>query len=76
MAEGEEPYRGAYVTLEPHRRGFRVTIQALTKLDVSRTFHSKDEAWAYARGLWTLLRLPLRDLTEANVARSNLGDRS
>ena len=76
MTDAPQPYSGPHVILELDRVGFRVSIHAAAQLDPSRTFHSKDDAWAYARGLWTLLRLPLHDLTEPNAARSRLGSPS
>jgi hypothetical protein len=36
---------------------------------LSRTFNGKDAAWSYARDLWSIFKLPLRDLTDGNTAR-------
>ncbi|MBA3511839.1 hypothetical protein [Sphingomonas sp.] len=70
MVEEPPPYRGPFVVIEPEPRGrYRVSIDPLTGLDLSRTFATKDEGWSYARDLWSIFRLPLRDLTDSNTAR-------
>lgn len=69
MFEEPEPYCGPFVILEPDPIGYRVRIDPPAGRDLSRTYRLKDDAWAYARDLWTTLRAPLRDLTDANVAR-------
>jgi hypothetical protein len=70
MCEEPEPYGGPFVVIEPEERGqYRVSIDPITGLDLSRRFDGKDPAWAYARCLWELFKLPLRDLTDGNIAR-------
>ena len=66
----EEPtYRGPFVVLAPNLRGYRVSVDPPPSPDPSRTFPEKNEAWAYARNLWTKLRCPLRNLCDPNTAR-------
>jgi hypothetical protein len=66
----EPPYVGPFVVIEPEAHGqYRVSIDPMTGLDLSRTFDAKDPAWSYARDLWSIFKLPLRDLTDHNVAR-------
>lgn len=62
-----EPQR--FVVIEPDPLGFRVHVELKPGDDLTRTYREKNDAWAYARDLWTTLRAPLRDLTESNVAR-------
>jgi hypothetical protein len=70
MCEEPEPYDGPFVVIEPDQRGqYRVSIDPLNGLDLSRTFDAKDPAWSYARDLWCIFKLPLRDLTDHNVSR-------
>ncbi len=38
--------------------------------DRSQTFATKIAAWSYAQAIWTDHRLPLRDLSAGNTARS------
>jgi hypothetical protein len=70
MCEEPEPYSGAFVVIEPEERGqYRVSIEPSIPLDLSRHFDGKDAAWHYARDLWSIFKLPLRDLTDHNVSR-------
>jgi hypothetical protein len=70
MIDEAEPYRGPFVVIEPEPHGhYRVSIDPMTGLDLSRRFDGKNAAWSYARDLWSIFRLPLRDLTDGNVAR-------
>ncbi|MGN6156265.1 MAG: hypothetical protein ACTHN4_11125 [Sphingomicrobium sp.] len=70
MCEEQEPYVGPFVVIEPEPHGqYRVSIDPLTGLDLSRHFDGKDAAWSYARDLWSIFKLPLRDLTDGNTAR-------
>ena len=71
MCEEPERYSGAFVVIEAEAHGrYRVSIDPLTGLDLSRQFDAKDPAWSYARDLWSIFKLPLRDLTDHNVARN------
>jgi hypothetical protein len=70
MCEELEPYVGPFVVIEPDQRGqYRVSIEPPIPLDLSRHFDGKDAAWHYAQDLWSIFKLPLRDLTDHNVAR-------
>jgi hypothetical protein len=67
----EPPYSGPFVVIEPEPHGqYRVSIDPLAGLDLSRSFDGKDEAWHYAQDLWSIFKLPLRDLTDHNTARN------
>jgi len=66
-----EPYHGPFVVIEPEPHGrYRVCIEPPIPLDLSRDFDAKDPAWSYARDLWSIFKLPLRDLCDHNTARS------
>lgn len=75
MIEEPQPYSGPFVVLEPDPIGYRVSIDKPLGLDLSRTFRTKDEGWHYARDLWSIFKLPLRDLTDHNTAREALSIR-
>ncbi|QNP46061.1 hypothetical protein H9L14_01955 [Sphingomonas sediminicola] len=70
MSEEPEPYHGPFVVLAPDPLGYRVSVDPANDPDLIRTYRMKNDAWAYARDLWTTLRAPLRDLTESNTARA------
>jgi hypothetical protein len=77
VCEEPEPYGGPFVVIEPEERGqYRVSIDPVTGLNLSRTFDGKDAAWSYARDLWSIFKLPLRDLTDHNVAKPNAAQKS
>ena len=70
MCDDPEPYGGPFVVIEPEPHGhYRVSIAPPIPLDLSRHFETKNEAWAYLRDLAAIFKLPLRDMTDGNVAR-------
>lgn len=69
MCDEAELYRGPFVVLAHDPLGYRVSIDPPIDHDLTRTYREKDDAWAYARDLWTALHCPLRDLTDHNTAR-------
>lgn len=70
MVEEPEPYCGPFVILAPDPLGYRVSVDQADGPDLARTYRLKNDAWAYARDLWTTMRAPLRDLTISNTARA------
>jgi hypothetical protein len=78
MSDDTPIYDGPLIVLAPVAGRFRVSIEPGTSArGLERVFPSKDEAWAFAQRLWTEFRLPLRDLSEGNLARmQHLGEQS
>jgi hypothetical protein len=71
MDEDVEDYRGPFVTLCADGLGYRVTIDPPLpdRLDRSRNYACKSQAWGYARELWCRHRLPFRDFSDGNTGR-------
>lgn len=65
-----EQQEARFVVIEPVQGGFSVKIQPTPVSERPRVFSDKNEAWSYARDLWSEHRLPLRDLTDGNSARA------
>lgn len=67
----EEAYHGPLVILRSVGMGYLVTVDPPLPdgHDRTRTFAMKNDAWGYARGLWSDHRLPLRDESGGNTAR-------
>jgi hypothetical protein len=72
LPEEPEAYVGTFVILEAVPNAFRVRLQPpLNGENKSRTFPMKDDAWFYARELWSAHRLPLKDFTDRTTGRES-----
>ena len=66
-----EPYRGSFVVMTDDADGFHVSVEPppVGSEPCTLTFTSKDDAWRAARDLWTVGKLPFRDLTIGRNSR-------
>ena len=67
-------HRGSYVVLRPiGDEIYQVAVEPPlpTGVGAARSYGSKHEAWGEARWLWQSLKLPFRDMTVCQTARSH-----
>lgn len=73
MIVDPEPYTGPFVTLRNDGALYNVTIEPLpVDGDArTRTYACKSQAWLYASGLWSAMRLPFKDFTDGYTGNTN-----
>lgn len=64
---------GSFVVLRSEGDTYRVAVEPSlqTGEGAARSYVSKHDAWGEARWLWQSLKLPFRDMTVSQTARSH-----